>query len=326
MNIAIFGYGNLGRGVESALAAEPDMRGIGIFTRRAPETVHAALPVYPAASLSDFRGKIDVLVLCAGSATDLPHLTPTLARDFDLVDSFDTHASLPAHYDAVDHEARRSCHLALIAGGWDPGLFSLARLYASAVLPVGQTYTFWGRGVSQGHSDAIRRIPGVRDARQYTVPSEQARAAVLRGECPALTAAQMHKRECYVVPEPSADTPEGRARITREICRMPHYFAGYDTTVTFLTKEELAARHAGLPHGGEVIRTGHTGDGTHTHRMRLSLTLDSNPEFTACTLLALARAVYRMRARGEMGCRTIFDVRPADLSPLDPGTLRATLL
>ena len=325
MNIAIYGYGNLGRGVELAIAQSPDCTPVGIFTRRDPATVktRTGIPVYPAADILQYKDEIDVLILCGGSATDLPELTPALARDFCVVDSFDTHANIPAHFARVDAAAREGGHLCLISAGWDPGMFSIARIYAQAILPDGQDYTFWGRGVSQGHSDAIRRIPGVLDARQYTVPVPAALEAVGRGECPTLTTREKHTRECYVVAAPDAD----KAAIEEAIVTMPNYFSDYDTTVTFITAEEMARDHAGLPHGGQVVRNGRTGlSGEHTHTVSYSLRLDSNPEFTASALVAFARAVFRMKARGRVGCLTVFDAAPADLSPLTGEELRAHLL
>ena len=325
MRIAIYGYGNLGRGVELALCRNPDCEAVGVFSRRAPETVKTAtgLPVYSAADILNFKDQIDVLILCGGSATDLPKMTPALARDFCVVDSFDTHANIPAHFAAVDEAALTNGTLCLISAGWDPGMFSLARVYAQAILPDGEDYTFWGRGVSQGHSDAIRRIPGVLDARQYTVPVPEALEAVRRGDAPTLTTREKHTRECFVVAAPDAD----KDAIREAIVTMPNYFADYNTTVTFVTAEELQRDHAGLPHGGRVIRTGRTGlDGAHTHAIEYSLRLDSNPEFTASALVAFARAVFRMKARGRTGCLTAFDVAPADLSPMSPEELRKKLL
>ncbi len=325
MNIAIYGYGNLGRGVEAAAKYHTDMSLIGVFTRRPPETVKTLLgtPVYHASELVSFKDKIDVLILCGGSATDLPEMTPSLAASFNVVDSFDTHARIPEHFAGVDKSAKESGHIALISAGWDPGLFSLLRVYSSAVLPCGNDYTFWGRGVSQGHSDAIRRIEGVVDARQYTVPVPEAIDAVRSGECPALTTREKHRRECYVVAAEGAD----KARIEHEIKTMPNYFADYDTTVSFITIEELRAHHVGLPHGGSTIRNGITGiDGENKHTIEFSLKLDSNPEFTASVLMAYARAVYKMYGRGERGCKTVFDVAPADLSELTPEELRARML
>ena len=325
MKLAVYGYGNLGKGVECAAAKARDAELVGIFTRRDPSSVkpHSDVPVYAASALSDFREQIDVLIICGGSATDLPGMTPALARDFNVLDSFDTHASIPEHFGRVDEAAKGSGHIALISAGWDPGMFSLNRLYASAVLPDGCDYTFWGRGVSQGHSDAIRRIDGVKDARQYTVPVPEALERVRRGENPILTVREKHTRECYVVAKEGADL----ARIEREIKEMPHYFDEYDTTVTFITQEELDRDHRGIPHGGEVIRTGVTGwNDENKHVIEYSLKLDSNPEFTASVLVAFARAIDRMRRRGDPGCKTVFDIAPADLSPLSPEELRAKML
>ena len=325
MKLAIYGYGNLGRGVESAVRQNPDAELIGVFTRRAPETVQTktGVPVYAAADIANFKDSIDVLILCGGSATDLPKMTPVLAKDFNVVDSFDTHANIPAHFAAVDKAAKESGHIALISAGWDPGMFSLNRLYASAILPDGVDYTFWGRGVSQGHSDAIRRIPGVRDARQYTVPIPAALDAVRSGSMPTLSTREKHLRECYVVAEDGAD----KAAIETAIQTMPNYFADYDTTVTFITAEEMRKNHAELPHGGFVIRTGKTGlAGEHTHTIEYSLKLDSNPEFTSSALIAFARAIDRMYKRGDVGCKTVFDIAPADLSALSGEELRAHML
>ena len=323
MRIGIYGYGNLGRGVEKGLALNPDLELVGVFTRRDPASVKtvSGAPVYAAEQAESFVGQIDVMILCGGSATDLPEMTPALARLFNVVDSFDTHARIPEHFDAVDRAAFQTGHTALISGGWDPGLFSLARLYMSAVLPDGKDYTFWGRGVSQGHSDAIRRIPGVKDARQYTVPIAEAVEQVRAGKQPELSTREKHLRECFVVAEEGAD----RALIEKTIREMPNYFADYDTTVTFITEEELKRDHSALPHGGEVIRSGSTSEGTR-HVMDFSLKLDSNPEFTGSVLLACARAVGKMHARGIFGCHTVFDVAPADLSPLPPEELRKKLL
>ena len=297
---------------------------VAVFTRRDPATVKTAgTPVYSADSILDFKDKIDVLILCGGSATDLPKMTHTLAEHFNVVDSYDTHATIPAHFARVNEMAEKSGHIAMISGGWDPGLFSIARLYASSVLPEGKDYTFWGRGVSQGHSDAIRRIEGVLDARQYTVPVPEALDAVRSGSMPELTTRQKHTRECYVVAEEGADL----ARIESEIKNMPNYFADYDTTVTFITLDELRANHSALPHGGSVIRSGKTGlSGEHNHTVEFSLALDSNPEFTSSVLVACARAIDRMYRRGMTGCKTIFDIAPADLSPLSPEELRAKML
>ena len=325
MNIAIYGYGNIGRGVELAARQNADMELIGVFTRRAPETVQTltGVPVHAADTLPQFKGRIDVVILCGGSATDLPVLTPALAADFCVVDSFDTHARIPEHFAAVDAAAKKGGTTALISGGWDPGMFSLNRLYAEAILPQGSDYTFWGRGVSQGHSDAIRRIPGVLDARQYTVPIPAALDAVRSGAAPELTARQKHLRECYVVAADGTD----KAAIETAIKTMPNYFADYDTTVEFISAEEMRRSHSALPHGGVVIRSGVTGlNGEHKHTIEYKLTLDSNPEFTAGVLVSLARAVGKQHARGVTGCLTVFDLAPADLSPLSPEELRAHLL
>ena len=325
MNSAIYGYGNLGRGVEAAALKNPDMNIIGVFTRRDPESVktRTGIPVYAAGEILNYKDQIDVVVICGGSATDLPEMTPALAENFNVIDSFDHHAHIPAHFAAVDEAAKKSGHIALISAGWDPGLFSLSRVYAAAVLPEGESYTFWGRGVSQGHSDAIRRIPGVLDARQYTVPVPAAMDAVRRGEQPELTTREKHTRECYVAAEPGADL----AAIEETIKTMPDYFADYDTTVEFVTLEELKKNHAGLPHGGTVIRSGRTGiENEHTETIEYTLTLDSNPEFTGSAILAFTRGIYRMRQRGTTGCMTVFDVAPADLSILSPEELRHTML
>ena len=325
MKIAIYGYGNLGRGVELAIRQNPDTELFGIFTRRDPKTVKTltGAPVYAAQDVENYTADIDVIIICGGSASDLPEMTPMLAKSFNVVDSFDTHARVPEHFANVDKAALTHAHTALISAGWDPGLFSLARLYMNTVLPDGKDYTFWGRGVSQGHSDAVRRLPGVKDARQYTVPVEEALAKVRNGENPELTTRQKHTRECYVVAEEGAD----KALIEKQIKEMPNYFADYDTTVTFITEEEMKRDHSELPHGGQVIRCGKTGlDGNRTHVMEFSLKLDSNPEFTASVLVACARAVDRMNARGVFGCKTLFDVAPADLSPMDPEEMRKKLL
>ncbi len=324
MKIGIYGYGNLGKGVELTVSAAPDGEVVGVFTRRQPEQVTTyGAPVYSVQDLEQFADKIDVLILCGGSATDLPEMTPALAKKFNVIDSFDTHAKIPQHFEAVDQASKESGHIALISGGWDPGMFSLNRLYASAILPDGADYTFWGKGVSQGHSDAIRRIEGVLDARQYTVPVPEAMEAVRAGQNPQLTTRQKHTRECFVVEKEGADT----AKIEAEIKNMPNYFADYDTTVTFITPEEMKENHSGLPHGGSVIRTGKTGkDKEHTHVIEYKLTLDSNPEFTASVIVAYARALHRLFVRGEVGCKTVFDIAPADLSPLSPAELRAKML
>ena len=325
MKLAIYGYGNIGRGVEAAVRQNPDMTLTGVYTRRDPSAVRTktGVPVYAAADILKHKDEIDVLMICGGSATDLPVLTPMLAKDFNVVDSFDTHARIPEHFASVDASAKAGGHTALISGGWDPGMFSLNRLYAIAILPQGSDYTFWGRGVSQGHSDAIRRIPGVADARQYTVPVQEALEAVRSGKCPTLTTRQKHTRECYVVAKEGAD----KAAIEQAIKTMPNYFDEYDTTVTFITAEEMARDHAELPHGGFVIRTGVSGlNNEHTHTIEYRLTLDSNPEFTALVLVALARAVGRHAQRGDYGCKTVFDLAPADLSPLSAEELRAHML
>ena len=326
MRIAILGYGNLGRGVESAVRQNPDMELVAVFTRRAPESVKlqtAGVPVLHIDEAVKMKDRIDVMILCGGSATDLPVQTPEMAKYFNVIDSFDTHAKIPAHFAAVDAAASESGKVAVISVGWDPGLFSLNRLYARAILPVGADYTFWGKGVSQGHSDAIRRIEGVLDARQYTVPVPAALDAVRSGSCPTLSTREKHTRECYVVAADGAD----KARIEREIVTMPNYFADYDTTVHFITMEEMKRDHASLPHGGKVIRTGKTGfDGGTDQIIEYSLTLGSNPEFTSSVLVAYARAAYRMAQKGERGCKTVLDIPPAMLSAENEATLRATLL
>ena len=324
MKIAIYGYGNLGRGVEAAMKYHKDCELVAVFTRRDPASVTTAgTPVFSADDILSFKDKIDVLILCGGSATDLPRMTHTLAEHFNVVDSYDTHATIPEHFARVNDAAEKSGHIAMISGGWDPGLFSIARLYASSVLPEGKDYTFWGRGVSQGHSDAIRRIDGVLDARQYTVPVPAALDAVRSGECPELPTRQKHTRECYVVAKEGADL----AKIESEIKNMPNYFADYDTSVTFISIEELREKHSALPHGGSVIRSGKSGlSGEHNHTIEFSLALDSNPEFTSSVLVACARAIDRMYKRGNTGCKTIFDIAPADLSPLSPEELRKKML
>lgn len=322
---AIMGYGNLGRGIECALGQNDDMELVAVFTRRDPETVktHSNVPVYSADRLLEMKETIDVLILCGGSATDLPKQTVEYARYFNVIDSFDTHAKIPEHFENVDRAAKEGGKVAMISVGWDPGMFSLNRLYAGAILRDGSDYTFWGRGVSQGHSDAIRRIPGVKDAKQYTVPVESALKAVRNGENPELTTRQKHTRECYVVAEEGAD----KAWIENEIKTMPNYFADYDTTVYFISEEELRRDHHEIPHGGMVFRTGRTGtEGEHRHIIEYSLKLDSNPEFTACVLAAYARAVFRMSQEGMTGCKTVFDVAPAYLSPMTPEEMRRKLL
>ncbi len=315
IRIGIYGYGNLGKGVELAIAQNPDLSAVGVFTRRAPESVRTltGIPVYKAEDALSFQDKIDVMILCGGSATDLPEQTPYLARYFNVVDSFDTHAKIPQHLQKVEEAAKASAHTAVISAGWDPGMFSLARLYSGCILVDGKDYTFWGKGVSQGHSDAVRRIEGVLDARQYTIPVQAAVDSVRRGENPTLTTSQKHERECFVVVEEGAD----KARIEREIKEMPNYFADYHTTVHFISQEELNKNHKGLPHGGSVIRSGVTGNGEHKHVIEYSLKLDSNPEFTSCVLVACARAVYRLQKEGQVGCKTLLDIPPIYLSAND---------
>ena len=325
MRIGIYGYGNLGRGVECAIKHHKDTELVGIFTRRSPDSVKtvSGASVYHADKITDFKNDIDVLIICGGSATDLPEMTPALAKDFNVVDSFDTHAKIPEHFDRVDLSAKENGHVALISAGWDPGLFSIMRVYSQAVLPTGKDYTFWGRGISQGHSDAIRRIAGVVDARQYTIPVDGAISAVRGGMCPEFTTREKHKRECYVVVENDAD----KDRIENEIKTMPNYFADYDTTVHFVSMDELKENHSGLPHGGSVIRNGITGfNDENTHTMEFGLRLDSNPEFTASVLVAYARAIHRMNMRGVTGCKTVLDVAPSDLSQMSSEELRAHLL
>ena len=314
MKIAIYGYGNLGKGVESAVMQNPDTMLFGVFTHRNPENLTTLFPetkVYPAADIAEYKNEIDVLIICGGSATDLPKMTPALAADFNVIDSFDTHADIPKHFVNVDQAAKNGGKVAVISVGWDPGMFSLNRLYANAILPDGRDYTFWGKGVSQGHSDAVRRIEGVLDARQYTIPVQSALDSVRAGENPVLTTREKHTRLCYVVADEKAD----RERIEREIVTMPKYFSDYDTTVNFISQEELDRDHKGIPHGGFVIRTGSTGiEGENRHVIEYSLKLDSNPEFTASVLVAFARAAYRMSLRGDCGCKTVFDIAPVDLS------------
>lgn len=325
IRIGIYGYGNLGRGVELALRQNPDMTAVGVFTRRDPKALETVtgLPVFSASEVEKMQDKIDVMILCGGSATDLPKQTPALAQWFNVVDSFDTHAKIPQHVAAVQAAAEKAGKTALISAGWDPGMFSLARLYAGSALPEGKDYTFWGKGVSQGHSDAIRRIEGVLDAKQYTIPVEAAVAAVRSGENPALTTREKHERECFVVAAEGAD----KARIEREIKTMPNYFSDYNTTVHFISLEELKEKHSGLPHGGVVIRSGATGlNGENKHVIEYSLKLDSNAEFTASVLVACARAVYRLNKEGVCGCKTLFDVPPVYLSAKSRDELLATLL
>ncbi|MBR0374650.1 MAG: diaminopimelate dehydrogenase [Mogibacterium sp.] len=324
IKIGIAGYGNLGRGVEAAVNQAEDLELVAVFTRRDPASLQIAsdVPVMPLSEVASMEGNIDVLVICGGSATDLPVMTPDLASKFNVIDSFDTHANIPQHFANVDAAAGPSGHVAIISCGWDPGYFSIARIYADAALPNGQSYTFWGRGVSQGHSDAIRRIEGVRDARQYTVPIETAVQRVRNHENPSFTAREMHLRECWVVAEDGADL----GRIEREIVEMPNYFDEYDTTVNFISQEELDRDHAGLPHGGSVIRSGVTGNGAYNNTVEFRLDLDSNPYFTGSILAAAARAAYRMNQEGQSGARTLFDVPPAYLSAHSREELLAHML
>lgn len=322
--IAINGYGNLGRGVEAALSLCPDMELTTIFTRRDPASIKPLTPgvrVLNVDQAADFASEIDLMILCGGSATDLPVQGPAFAKYFHTIDSFDTHADIPTHFAKMDAALKASGKLGIISVGWDPGLFSVNRMMAGAILPDGQDYTFWGRGVSQGHSDAIRRIPGVKKAVQYTVPVEEAVEAVRSGSCPTLTTRDKHRRECFVVAEDGADT----AAITEAIVTMPKYFADYDTTVTFITEEEFDRDHRAMPHGGFVQRSARTAIGG-TQMIEFSLKLESNPAFTGSVLVAYARAALKMAARGESGCRTVFDVAPALLSPLSDEELRAKLL
>ena len=326
IRVGIFGYGNLGRGVECALRQNADMELVAVFTRRDPQTVKILTPgvcVYHADDAMKMADQIDVMILCGGSATDLPLQTPALAKLYNVIDSFDTHAKIPEHFANVDAAASESGKVAIISVGWDPGLFSLNRLYGGAILPEGADYTFWGKGVSQGHSDAIRRIAGVKNAKQYTIPVEDALRAVRAGENPTLTAREKHTRECFVVAEEGADL----ARIEAEIKNMPNYFADYDTTVHFISEEELQRDHGGIPHGGFVIRSGKTGwNGEHQHIIEYSLKLDSNPEFTSSVLVAYARAAYRLYKEGASGCKTVLDIAPAYLSPKTAEELRKILL
>ncbi len=326
IRVGIMGYGNLGRGIECAIKQNPDMELAAVFTRRNPDRVKIlteGVTIYPADEAKSMADKIDVLILCGGSATDLPVQTPEYAKYFNVVDSFDTHARIPEHFANVDKAAKESGKIAVISAGWDPGMFSLNRVYANAILPDGKDYTFWGRGVSQGHSDAIRRIAGVKDARQYTVPVPAALEAVRSGETPELTTRQKHTRECYVVAEDGAD----KAKIEEEIVTMPNYFADYDTTVHFITDEEMKRDHSVLPHGGLVIRSGKTGWSLeNNHLIEYSLKLDSNPEFTASVITACARAAFRMKQEGMSGCKTILDIPPAYLSSMSGEELRKNLL
>lgn len=326
IRIGILGYGNLAKGVELSIRQNPDMELAAVFTRRDPSTVKTlteGIAVVPSFEAADWKDKIDVLVICGGSATDLPTQTPEYASMFNVIDSFDTHAKIPEHFANVDKAALASEHTALISGGWDPGMFSINRLYGSCILPEGQDYTFWGKGVSQGHSDAIRRVPGVKNGKQYTIPVESALEAVRSGSNPELTTRQKHTRECFVVAEEGADL----ALIEKTIKEMPNYFADYDTTVHFISEEEFLRDHSRINHGGFVFRTGKTGaHGENKHVIEYSLKLDSNPEFTGSVLTAYARAIYRLSQKGEFGCKTVFDIAPALLSPLSGEELRAHML
>ena len=326
IRIGILGYGNLGRGVECAIKQNADMELAAVFTRRDPATVQILtedVPVCRIADVQDWKDKIDVMILCGGSATDLPKQTPVYAEMFNVIDSFDTHARIPEHFEDVDTAAKKGGNVGIISVGWDPGMFSLNRLYANVILPEGKDYTFWGKGVSQGHSDAIRRVEGVKDGKQYTIPVEAALEAVRNGENPELTTRQKHTRECFVVLEEGADA----AKVEEEIKTMPNYFSDYDTTVHFISEEELKANHSGIPHGGFVLRSGKTGwDGENKHLIEYSLKLDSNPEFTASVLVAYARAAYKLAQEGQSGCKTVFDIAPAYLSAKSGAELRKHLL
>ena len=326
IKIGILGYGNLGRGVECAVKQNDDMELVAVFTRRNPEDVKIlteTATVCNVADVEDWKDKIDVMIICGGSATDLPKQTPVYAKMFNVIDSFDTHARIPEHFANVDATAKEGGHVGIISVGWDPGMFSLNRLYANAILPDGNDYTFWGKGVSQGHSDAIRRVEGVKDGKQYTIPVEAALKAVRNGENPELTTRQKHTRECFVVLEEGADA----AKVEEEIKTMPNYFSDYDTTVHFISEEELKANHSGIPHGGFVLRSGKTGwDGENKHLIEYSLKLDSNPEFTSSVLIAYARAAYRLASEGQSGCKTVFDIAPAYLSAKSGEELRKHML
>lgn len=325
IRIGILGYGNLGRGVELAIQHCPDMELAGVFTRRNPQSLQTVTGanVYSMEQAETMQNEIDVMILCGGSATDLPVQTPKFAQLYNVIDSFDTHAKIPEHFEAVDAAAKAAGKTSIISTGWDPGMFSLNRVLTQAILPQGDTYTFWGKGVSQGHSDAIRRLDGVKDARQYTIPVETALEAVRNGEAPNLTTRQKHLRECFVVAEEGADL----AKIEYEIVTMPNYFADYDTTVHFISEEELRANHSGIPHGGFVIHSGKTGvNSENTHVIEYGLKLDSNPEFTASVLVAYARAAYGMHKDGITGCKTVFDVAPRYLSPMSDEQLRKEML
>ena len=326
IQVGILGYGNLGRGVECAIRQNPDMELAAVFTRRDPEKVHIlteSAKVCKVDEMEKWTEKIDVLIICGGSATDLPEQTPKYAKLFNVIDSFDTHARIPEHFANVDTSAKEAGKVAVISVGWDPGMFSLNRLYANAILPEGKDYTFWGKGVSQGHSDAIRRIAGVKDGKQYTIPVEAALEAVRNGENPELTTRQKHTRECFVVLEEGADA----AKVEEEIKTMPNYFADYDTTVHFISEEELKANHSGIPHGGMVLRSGKTGwNKENSHLIEYRLKLDSNPEFTSSVIVAYARAAYRLAKEGQTGCRTVFDIAPAYLSAKSGEELRKMML
>ncbi len=326
IKIGILGYGNLGRGVECAVKQNDDMELVAVFTRRNPEDVKILTEtavVCNVADVEDWKDKIDVMIICGGSATDLPKQTPVYAKMFNVIDSFDTHARIPEHFANVDAAAKEGGHVGIISVGWDPGMFSLNRLYANAILPDGNDYTFWGKGVSQGHSDAIRRVEGVKDGKQYTIPVEAALEAVRNGENPELTTRQKHTRECFVVLEEGADA----AKVEEVIKTMPNYFSDYDTTVHFISEEELKANHSGIPHGGFVLRSGKTGwDGENKHLIEYSLKLDSNPEFTSSVLIAYARAAYRLASEGQSGCKTVFDIAPAYLSAKSGEELRKHML
>lgn len=321
IRVGIVGYGNLGKGVEKSLQQNPDVQLEAIFTRRNPEDLESDAKMVHISELPSYQGKIDVMILCGGSASDLPQQTPEIAEMFHVVDSFDTHAKIPEHFARVDRVAKKAGTLALISGGWDPGLFSLNRLLGEAVLPIGETYTFWGTGLSQGHSDAVRRIDGVKNGVQYTIPIEEAIERVRSGENPNLSTREKHKRVCYVVPEEDADLDA----IEKEIKNMPNYFADYDTTVHFISEKELQEKHSGMPHGGFVIRSGVTGEGN-KQLMEFQLNLESNPQFTASVLVAYARAVYRLAKEGQTGARTVFDIPLGHLSPKSPAELRKELL
>ena len=326
IKVGIVGYGNLGKGIESAIMQNPDLSLVAVFTRRNPQDLKIrteGVPVISVDEILNYKDKIDVLILCGGSATDLPKQTPEYAKDFNVIDSFDTHAKIPEHFENVDKSAKEAGKVAIISAGWDPGMFSINRLYGNAILVEGNDYTFWGKGVSQGHSDAIRRIEGVLDAKQYTVPVEKALTSVRNGENPVLTTREKHTRECFVVAKEGADLE----RIRQEIVNMPNYFADYDTIVNFISLEELKRDHSGIPHGGVVVRSGKTGvNKENTHIIEYSLKLDSNPEFTASVIVAFARAAVKLNNEGQKGAKTVFDIPPAYLSPKTPEELRATLL